>query len=152
MSTIHHILVPHDFSDSAEGALDTALALAGALQARVTLLHAYDVPAYVFPESVVATADLVGHIRGAAEEALANVAERARKSGVKIDAVLRQGIAWSEIDAVALDLKCDLIVMGTHGRRGLSRALLGSVAEKVVRTAPCPVLTVPLTSPKTKAP
>jgi nucleotide-binding universal stress UspA family protein len=152
MSTIQHILVAHDFSDSAEAALETALALAGALQARVTLLHAYEVPTYVFPESVVATADLVGQIRGAAEEALANVAERARKNGVKIDTILRQGVAWSEIDAVARDLKCDMVVMGTHGRRGLSRALLGSVAEKVVRTAPCPVLTVPLGSTKTKSP
>jgi nucleotide-binding universal stress UspA family protein len=152
MSTIQHILVAHDFSDCAEAALDTALALAGALQARVTLLHAYEVPTYVFPESVVATSDLVGQVRGAAEEGLANVAERARKSGVKIDTILRQGVAWSEIDAAALALKCDLVVMGTHGRRGLSRVLLGSVAEKVVRTAPCPVLTVPLGSTSAKAP
>lgn len=152
MSTIRHILVAHDFSDVAEAALETALAIAGPLQARVTLLHAYEVVTYVFPESVVATADLTAQVRGAAEEGLANVAERARKTGIRVDTVLRQGVAWNEIDAAALDLKCDLIVMGTHGRRGLSHALLGSVAEKVVRTAPCPVLTVPVASTKTKAP
>lgn len=143
MYTIQHILVAHDFSDTAERALAAALAIAGPLRARVTLLHAYEVPTYVFPESVVATADLVGQIRGAAEEALANVADRARRSGLPVDTVVRQGAAWSEIDAAAKALNCDLVVMGTHGRRGLSRALLGSVAEKVVRTAHCPVLTVP---------
>ena len=55
---------------------------------------------------------------------------------------LRQGVAWKEIVALAKDSKAGLIAMGTHGRRGVARMLLGSVAEKVVRTAPCPVLTV----------
>lgn len=139
---IERILVPHDFSETADVALAMALALAEKLRARVTILHAYEAPTYVFPESVVATADLVGQIRGAAEEALAGIKERIEKPGVQVDTLLRQGVAWSEIDRAAKELGSDLIVMGTHGRRGISRALIGSVAEKVVRTASCPVLTV----------
>jgi nucleotide-binding universal stress UspA family protein len=61
---------------------------------------------------------------------------------VKVKTELRHGAAWREIDQAAADLKVDLIVLGTHGRKGIARALLGSVAEKVVRTAACPVLTV----------
>jgi nucleotide-binding universal stress UspA family protein len=144
--TIQRILVAHDFSDTAEKALDVALDLAGRLQARVTIVHAYEAPTFVFPESVVATADLLGQMRGAAEDALASVAERAKGRGVQVETVVRPGVAWHEIDMAAKDLRCDLVVMGTHGRRGLSRALLGSVAEKVVRTASCPVLTVPQAS------
>jgi nucleotide-binding universal stress UspA family protein len=139
---IERILVAHDFSETADAALALALDLAEKLRARVTILHAYETPTYVFPESVVATADLVGQIRGAAEEALASVKERAQRPGVSVDTLLRQGVAWSEIDRAAQELGTDLVVMGTHGRRGISRALIGSVAEKVVRTAPCAVLTV----------
>ncbi len=140
---IERILVPHDFSETADAALAMALDLAEKMRARVTILHAYEVPTYVFPESVVATAELVGQIRGAAEEALAALKERTqRPGGVQVDTVLRQGVAWSEINRAAKELGTDLLVMGTHGRRGVARALIGSVAEKIVRTAPCPVLTV----------
>jgi nucleotide-binding universal stress UspA family protein len=61
---------------------------------------------------------------------------------VAVEWVLRRGAAWSEINAAVKDTGADLVVMGTHGRRGVARALLGSVAEKVVRSASCPVLTV----------
>jgi nucleotide-binding universal stress UspA family protein len=59
-----------------------------------------------------------------------------------VSVVLRHGTPWTEIATVAREAKADLVVMGTHGRRGVARMLLGSVAERVVRTAPCPVLTV----------
>jgi nucleotide-binding universal stress UspA family protein len=81
-------------------------------------------------------------IEGAARAAMDALAKRSKPAGVELSFVLRQGAAWSEIQAVAKEIKADLVVIGSHGRRGLSRALLGSVAEKVVRTAPCPVLTV----------
>jgi nucleotide-binding universal stress UspA family protein len=136
-----HILVPHDFSEAAEHALSYALDLAGRLGARLTIVHAFEDP-YAVAESVQYSAEMLGVIEGAARTALDGVVARARRSGVAIEGVLRQGRAWSEIDAAAVAAKADLIVMGTHGRRGVSRALLGSVAEKVIRTAPCPVLTV----------
>jgi nucleotide-binding universal stress UspA family protein len=137
---IRRILVPHDFSDTAERALAFALDLAGPLGAGVTVMHAYEILTYAFPDAVALTnADA---IERAARTALEGVVERARRPGIEIDAVLREGTPWSEIDAAAKAENADLIVIGTHGRRGFSRALLGSVAEKVVRTASCPVLTV----------
>jgi nucleotide-binding universal stress UspA family protein len=139
---IRRILVPHDFSETAERALAFALDLADKLGARVTLMHAYEVPSYAFPEGPALTAEMAGTLERAARAAIEGVAERARRPGVELDIELRQGIPWSEIVRLAKDSNADLVVMGTHGRRGFARMLLGSVAEKVVRTAPCPVLTV----------
>jgi nucleotide-binding universal stress UspA family protein len=139
---IRHILVPHDFSDTAEHALAFALELAERLRAKVTIMHSYEVPAYGFPEAPGVTPEMARQIERAAGAALAAVAERSRRPGVDVQTVLRQGSAWTEIVAVAAETHANLLVMGTHGRRGFTRLLLGSVAEKVVRTAPCPVLTV----------
>jgi nucleotide-binding universal stress UspA family protein len=141
-SDIKHILVPHDFSDTAEHALSFALNLAEKLGSRVTILHVSDVPSYAFPEGPALTVQMIGEIESAAKVALEAVAVRARRPGVALDTQLRQGSPWREIEAAAREMKTDLIAIGTHGRRGLARALLGSVAEKVVRTAPCAVLTV----------
>lgn len=135
-----HILVPHDFSDTAEHALAFAIALAEKLGAHVTLMHAYEIPAY--PDSALMTAEFIANIRRAAQGAIENLASLARRPGVEVQALLREGRPWSEVNATAKETHADLIVMETHGRHGLARALLGSVAEKVVRTAPCPVLTV----------
>jgi nucleotide-binding universal stress UspA family protein len=143
-ASIQHILVPHDFSETAEKAFDFALDLAGKLGAHMTVLHAYEIPTYAFPEGPVLTVEMMAQIERAAATALDGILSRAsrRSPGVKVTTELRQGAAWREIDQAAVDLKADLIVLGTHGRRGLARALLGSVAEKIVRTAACPVLTV----------
>ena len=139
---IRHILVPHDFSETAESALQYALDLAQKVGATVTVMHAYEMPTYGFPETPVMTAEMTGQIERASRQALSGVASRASRPGVDLRTVLRQGVAWSEIVAVAKETNADLLVMGTHGRRGLARMLLGSVAEKVVRASPCPVLTV----------
>jgi nucleotide-binding universal stress UspA family protein len=141
-AAVRHILVPHDFSETGEHALTFALDLAQRLGARVTVLHVYEVPAFAFPEMPVETTDLTGQIERASRSALDGVVARTQRLGVEVRASLREGTVWSEIQAAAGELKADLVVMGTHGRRGLSHALLGSVTEKVVRTAPCPVLTV----------
>ncbi len=142
-STPQHILVPHDFSDPAEHALGFALDLAQRFGARVTILHAYEiVPPVVYGEAIWMNAEVRRQIEDAARAALDGIVKRAARPGLDVGGVLRQGTAWSEIDAVAKELKTELIVMATQGRHGLARALLGSVAEKVVRTAPCPVITV----------
>lgn len=141
-ANVRHILVPHDFSETGEHALAFALDLAQPLGARVTVLHVYEVPAFAFPEMPVETSDLTGQIQRASQSALDSVVTRAQRPGVDVRALLREGTVWSEIQRAAGDTRADLVVMGTHGRRGLSHALLGSVTEKVVRTAPCPVLTV----------
>jgi nucleotide-binding universal stress UspA family protein len=85
---------------------------------------------------------MIGQIERASSTALEGLAQRAHRPGVEVATALRHGTPWSEINALAKEMNADLVVMGTHGRRGVARALLGSVAEKVVRTAPCPVLTV----------
>jgi nucleotide-binding universal stress UspA family protein len=105
-------------------------------------LHVTDVPGYAFPEGPAMTVQMVGEIERAARVALDAAVARARRPGVVLDGQLRQGSPWREIEAAAREMKVDLIAIGTHGRRGIARALLGSVAEKVVRTAPCAVLTV----------
>lgn len=140
--SIRRILVPHDFSDTANRALEYALDLAETFGAKVTVMHAYEIPVYGFPEGPVLTAEMAGQIEAAARTAIEAIAKRSKRPGIEADFALRQGPAWSEIQAAAKEIKADMVVIGSHGRRGLSRALLGSVAEKVVRTAPCPVLTV----------
>jgi nucleotide-binding universal stress UspA family protein len=139
---IRHILVPHDFSDTAEYALAYALVLAQKFGARVTVLHAYEVPAYGYPDALHVSLDLMPETERAIASSLEGVKARALRAKVDVDVSLRRGTPWAEITAAAMETKADLVVMGTRGRRGVARALLGSVAERVVRTAPCPVLTV----------
>lgn len=94
-------------------------------------------------------------IERAAASSLEDIKARLIHANTAVALSLRRGVPWVEITSAAAETKADLIVMGTHGRRGMARALLGSVAEKVVRTAPCPVLTVHLPdgeSPKAAAP
>jgi len=141
-ANIQRILVPHDFSETAQAALDYALDLAQKLGAGITVVHAYEYPVLAYPEGPALTADLMRQVQTAAGAALDAVVTKSRRPGIAIDSALRQGPPWSEVIAAAKEGKADLVVIGTHGRKGLSRALLGSVAEKVVRTAPCPVLTV----------
>jgi nucleotide-binding universal stress UspA family protein len=139
---LRRILVPHDFSPTAQAALDYALDLGEKVGASVTIVHAYEYPILTYPEGPPVTPELVGQVKHAATAALDALVQRSRRPGVAVDGVLREGTAWHEILGAAADLAVDLVVVGTHGRRGISRALLGSVAEKIVRAARCPVLTV----------
>jgi nucleotide-binding universal stress UspA family protein len=139
---IRSILIAHDFSETADHALSYALDLAERLGAKATVVHTYEIPSYGMPAAPVVSPEMVGDIARIERSSLDQVAARSRKPGVDLNTVLRQGTPAAEIVATAKELKADLIVMGTHGRRGLSRVFMGSVAEKVVRTAPCPVLTM----------
>jgi nucleotide-binding universal stress UspA family protein len=137
------ILVATDFSETADAALDYAVALAKELHASVVVLHAYDLPVYGFPSgALVASAEMASRIMTGAQEALDAACKARANSGVDLSQVVRQGVAWEEVHRVAEETNADLIVIGTHGRKGLSRALLGSVAEKIIRTATRPVLTI----------
>jgi nucleotide-binding universal stress UspA family protein len=137
------ILVPTDFSAPAEHALDYACTLATKLGATVSLLSVLGVPALGVPELGAAmTASVLDDMMRDNQRGLEALAD-ARRSKVSIGQVLlRTGDARDVIPSVATEIGADLIVIGTHGRRGLSRALLGSVAEYVVRTSRVPVLTV----------
>lgn len=136
------VLVPTDFSDHAERATDYACELARKLGARVILLHAYALPSVGFPESIGFGAELAGRVVTVAEEALRAAKERRQASGVEIVTVAMEGDPRDLILGTIDEHHADLVCMGTHGRRGLARAMLGSVAEEIVRHAPCGVLTL----------
>lgn len=144
MTTPTRILVPIDFSDYSEHALDYAIDLAGKLGATVHLLTSIAIPVLGVPElGVGLTSAMIDRLIRDNQVALDKLAT-ARKSEQKLigQVLVRTGDARDVILQTAEELKADLIVMGTHGRRGISRALLGSVTEMVVRTSPVPVLTV----------
>lgn len=144
MPTPKMILVPVDFSEPSNLALSRAVDLAATLKASIHVLHAYEIPVLGFPDGVlVAPADWASRIGSAAQQALRDTVARFEGRMVPIASTLAQGDPRETILAQAAVLKADLIVMGTHGRRGLARALLGSVTQAVVRTSPVPVLVVP---------
>lgn len=143
MRTPKNILVPVDFGEASDAALDYAVDLAEGTDAKVFVLHTFEIPIVGLPDGVVAaTAELTGRIVNAAQKALDDTLKRYAGRKVPVTAILKQGDAREIILSQAKELGADLIVIGTHGRRGIARALIGSVAESVVRTSPLPVLTV----------
>jgi nucleotide-binding universal stress UspA family protein len=143
MADLKRILVPTDFTDTSDRAVDWAIRLATRLGGSLTLMHAYEIPVIGFPDgAIIATPEIAARIADASRGALDAAVEKRRGAGIPIDGLLREGVAWEAINAVADEIDADFIVIGTHGRRGLSRALLGSVAENVVRTAHRPVVTI----------
>lgn len=129
---------PTDFSDLSTPAFELACALARDYGAELVVLH-------VSPWSVVGVVDgiAVELPTGWEEETRARLEQiRPDEAGIRVARRLEQGEASAQILKVAGEVKADLIVMGTHGRGGVSRLLIGSVAEEVLRKAPCPVLTV----------
>lgn len=137
------ILAPTDFSPASLSALDYAVDLAQKLGARVHVMHAYELPVIGFPDGVLTiTADMADRLINAARSSLDEALARYAGRGVELTDALVQGDPRDAILTVAEEVGADLVVMGTHGRRGLARALIGSVAERVVRTSPVPVLTL----------
>ena len=131
---IRHILVPTDFSDGSIRAFETAVDMARDSGARLTLFHVHHAPTMVFPDVILPLSpDIQRDLERSVELVLEEWVERARAMGVDADVRTVFGATPTEICAAAEQLDVDLIVIGTHGRGGLSHALLGSVAEKVVR-------------------
>jgi nucleotide-binding universal stress UspA family protein len=143
MSLPRIILVPTDFSDPADHALDYAIELAAALDATIQLLHVIGVPVLGIAEIGMAYAATAMEQQAvAAQGELDARVARGRDRVAMAPTRMETGDAREVIDQVASTAGADLIVMATHGRRGVTRMLLGSVAESVARTAPCPVLVV----------
>lgn len=143
------ILVPTDFSEASGVALDYALTLAAALGAAVHVVHAFELPVVGFPDGTMTiTAEMASRIINAAQNSLDEIMEKNRDRGVTLTTSLEQADPRDGIFNAAKKADCDLIVMGTHGRRGLARALIGSVTESTVRRSPLPVLTVHTESAK----
>jgi nucleotide-binding universal stress UspA family protein len=144
MPAFKNIVVATDFGDIANHATVYAVELARELGARVTLFHAYEMPLYAYADgAMLATEDLVAGLSTTAESTMGELVALHRSKGVAVEAVVRLGAAADEVTRFADEIHADLIIVGTHGRRGLARALLGSVAEIIVRTSARPVLVVP---------
>lgn len=135
-------MCPVDFSPGSREALHVAAGLAAVDGGELVLVHVWQPPVYVMGETIGLSGDVVQALVNEAESSLARWKTEAEQLGVrKVTPVFMTGAPWHELVAAAKrDPAVDLIVMGTHGRTGLRHVLLGSVAEKVVRHAPCPVL------------
>ncbi|ETX00374.1 universal stress protein [Candidatus Entotheonella palauensis] len=139
--TAKHILVPTDFSAYADHALAYAIELATALRARLTLLHVFHLSPLTVGEVPPAVLNTVlQEIETDAQKQTQIALDRIQQAGLQGDSAIVEGLPFQTIIDAAKDKDIDLIVMGTHGRTGLTHVLMGSVAEKVVRLAPCPVL------------
>ena len=137
------ILVPVDFSEHSAKALDAAIELAKAFGGKLTLRHCYQIqPAGVSPYGIVLPESFDRDIREAAARQLDEWRQKVAAAGVEVDASLSAMFPSLAIAETASELGTDLIVMGTRGLSGIKHVLLGSVAERTVRIAPCPVLTV----------
>lgn len=131
------ILVPVDFGGPSLRACDRAVALARDLHAAVTLLHVVEPPPYPLAESATV------QLREGAERAMALHAAKLRPHVQELRTHVVVGTPWREVLAAIDAEHADLVVAGTHGRRGIAHVALGSVAERIVRTSPVPVLTIP---------
>jgi nucleotide-binding universal stress UspA family protein len=150
---LSRILAPTDFSRFSGFALEWAANLAEALRAELVLLHVVPEEEGKIIEEVIGEGAAVHIPRGIRENVLEERQKKFReqfhivlpdylKKSIKVEEILRIGVPFLEIIKTAKEKDVDLIVMGTHGRTGLSHALIGSVAEKVVHHAHCPVLTI----------
>jgi nucleotide-binding universal stress UspA family protein len=137
------ILVPVDFSEHASHALDAAVELAKHFGAKLHLIHVYPIqPIMVAPYEVSIPIDIEKSIREPANQKLREWAERAVQAGVEVETTSAADTPAEAIARLAQDIRADLIVMGTRGLTGFKHVLLGSVAERTLRIAPCPVLTL----------
>jgi nucleotide-binding universal stress UspA family protein len=143
---VERILVPVDLGDGSEALLDEALDFATKLGAKVTVLHVVEPPAYQYPrpeaQGLTEPGELDSELSRGAARALGTMADLRRSRGVSLDTAVRTGVPWEQIGKFAHERCMNLVVIGTHARRGLARALLGSVAENVIRTVDVPVLTI----------
>jgi universal stress protein A len=143
---IKRILIPVDFSDDSLKAMAYAREFSKPFAAELCVLYVVEPIYYATPADMYATssniATLIEEQRRVGAQMLARINADLKKKGARVRTLQKTGSAAQCIVDTAKSLKADLIVMGTHGRTGLVHMLMGSVAEKVVRTASCPVLTV----------
>jgi nucleotide-binding universal stress UspA family protein len=141
---IQRILVPTDFSKHADAALQTAANLAKKFGAQISILHVVEPP--VFPAMTMAGAASIPAIQQeisrACTEQLEKIASQELLRGIQVRTLQRDGRPFQQIVDVAKEEGADMIVISTHGYTGFKHFMLGSTTEKVVRAAPCPVLTV----------
>jgi nucleotide-binding universal stress UspA family protein len=145
---IHRLVFATDFSECSQDALTHARYLATELRAEVGLVHVFERPFFIetgVSHRLQLRHDVDQWIHEAKDEAkqqLDSLANELRTQGLTVTVSMREGIPFVEILKAADELRADLVVVGTHGRTGLSHALIGSVAERVIERAPCAVLAV----------
>lgn len=142
--SIARIVCAVDFSEYSEYALRYAVGLAETFDADLKLLHVVELP-FLPSYSLAGVPDLslpVDQIEESARQKVQELLDKCRETHAKTEGEVRTGSAFLEIINFARETDADLIVVGTHGRTGLRHMIIGSVAEKVVRKAPCPVLSV----------
>ena len=143
MERIERILVPVDFSDHSSKAVDVSVGLAKAFGAKLTLLHCYQINVGgISPYGLVLPESLDRDVRDAASRKLAEWRGKVEAEGVEVEDLVTPIFPSEAICNQAEEMSADLIVMGTRGLTGVRHVLLGSVAERTIRSAPCPVLTV----------
>jgi nucleotide-binding universal stress UspA family protein len=140
---IQTILVPIDFSPNADAVIEWAAHLAEEHGSRIVLLHAYHLPVdFQQLEGAYLPPDFWTQVKADAAENLDRAAAPLRTRGLSVETVVREGYPATAIEEEARERNVDLVVIGTRGHSGLKHLLLGSVAERVVQKAPCPVLAV----------
>lgn len=150
MFTVKSLLVPTDFSENANQALGLAKEIARGTQATLHLLHIVEPVVYPADWSYaqVGFADIEQELEENAEKELEKLMAALTKDGFKVETSVRRGRASDEICNYALENSISIISIGTHGRSGLEHFLFGSTTERVLRKAPCPVLSVRLDTSK----
>ena len=140
---IKRILVPTDFSETAKHALSYGVSFGKEYEAEVLLLHVVETLAVGYASDVfpVPMAEVFDEIAGYAKTEIGKLAAEIKGKGVAVREMVVQGKPSAEIVRIALEEQVDIIVVGTHGKGMLDQALFGSTAERVIRRAPCPVLT-----------
>jgi nucleotide-binding universal stress UspA family protein len=139
------ILHPSDFSSASRAAFARAVAMAKAERAELLLVHVMTPPIPLMGDGYISPKvyeDMERSMRAHGQKQIDKLVAKAKTAGARARGLLFEGMPADRIVRAARAYRCDLIVIGTHGRTGLARVFLGSVAERVVGTAPCPVLTV----------
>jgi nucleotide-binding universal stress UspA family protein len=144
---VTHVLLPTDFSPSSAPAFRYAVEWAKVFEAQLTLLHVHPLHPGLDIDAAVAK-KFLDEQRKVAREELENLLAEARQQVPSASMELLAGLPSEYICQVAREKKCDLIIMGTHGWTGFNRVLFGSVAERVIQRAPCPVLSIPHREPE----
>jgi nucleotide-binding universal stress UspA family protein len=144
---IKRIVAPVDFSPSSEKAVDYAIELARALGAEIILVHVIEPLNYAVPRWLPEPTALLEEQRKEAAQEIARLEKRVLQRRVGCRSEIHFGVVYEMIAEAAANLRADLVVIATHGRTGLSHMIIGSVAERVIQRAPCPVLTVRTAAP-----
>ena len=143
MSRFKKILVPVDFSEHSTAALEAAIELASVFDSKLHLLHCYQIqPGGISPYGIAIPSSYFADIRDAASRQLAEWQEKHVPAGIAVEASMMSEVPSEAILKTAEEIGADLIVMGTRGLSGFKHVMFGSVAERTVRTASCPVMTV----------